>query len=112
MKPNPKLFHALLESEGLPIPEAEFQFAHPRRWRFDWAWPEQKLALECQGGTWTGGRHVRGAALLKEWEKLNSAAVLGWRLLYCQPSDLIKTNTMQLIKRALGLSQMPCQARD
>src|SRR5687768_16750315 len=29
-----------------------------RRWRFDFAWPELKVAVECDGGTFTGGRHV------------------------------------------------------
>jgi len=35
---------------GLPEPEREYRF-HPRRkWRFDAAWPDAKLAVEVEGG--------------------------------------------------------------
>jgi len=103
MKPNPTLFHAVLRAASLPIPEAEYRFAPPRRWRFDYAWPASKVALEVQGGVWTGGRHSRGAAMLKEWEKLNTAAGLGWRMLYCQPADLLKTETIEALAVAVAI---------
>ncbi len=61
------------------------------------------LAVEVQGGIFIQGRHSRGAALLKEWEKLNTAAILGWRILYCQPQDLLKKEMAETIKQALGL---------
>lgn len=80
---------------------AEHQFAPPRRWRFDYAWPGPRVALEVQGGIWTAGRHVRGAALLKEWEKLNEAAAMGFRIIYCQPKDLMTGETIDLIRRAI-----------
>lgn len=41
--------------------------------------------------------------MLKEWEKLNEAAALGWRVIYCQPDDLCTLATVDLIKRCLGL---------
>jgi very-short-patch-repair endonuclease len=53
---------------------------HPdRRWRFDFAFPDAKLAVEIDGGQWAphGGRHSRDS----DREKLNAAAVLGWRVL-------------------------------
>ncbi len=91
----------LCQSHGLPVPLAEYRFAPPRLWRFDYAWVESKLALEVQGGIWTGGRHVRGAALLKEFEKLNAAACGGWRLLYCTPAELKSGAIFETIKAAL-----------
>src|SRR5262245_38382799 len=52
---------------------------HPtRRWRFDVAWPEVGIAAEVEGGTWTGGRHTRGAGFESDCEKYNEAGVLGW----------------------------------
>ena len=95
------LFPAVCRAAGLPEPVPELCFAAPRRWRFDWAWPELKLALEVQGGLFVNGRHSRGAALLKEHEKLNAAAVAGWRILYCTPATLL-TEGPELVRRCLG----------
>ena len=94
-------FLPLLASLGITPPAPEYWFAKPRRWRFDYAWPEHKLALEVQGGIWTKGRHTRGAAMLKEWEKLNTAAEMGWRILYCQPKELLKEQMALTIVHAL-----------
>lgn len=87
----------------LPVPTPEYRFNPDRRWRFDYAWIAHCVALEVQGGIWTMGRHTRGAALLKEWEKLNAAAVLGWRILYCQPSDLLSTEMVETVRKAISV---------
>lgn len=79
---------ALAQTSGVPRPVMEFTFALPRRWRFDAAWLEARVALEIQGGLFVAGRHSRGAALLKEHEKLNAAAAMGWRVLYYTPGTL------------------------
>ena len=34
---------------GLPEPVPEFRFHDERKFAFDFAWVEQKVALECQG---------------------------------------------------------------
>lgn len=83
------LFPAVCRAAGLPEPIAEFRFAPPRKWRFDWALVDQKLAIEVQGGLFVQGRHSRGAALLKEHEKLNTAASLGWRVFFVTPQTLL-----------------------
>jgi len=83
---------------GLPEPVAEHRFAHPRRWRFDWAWPDHLLALEVDGGVWTRGRHTRGAGFLRDIEKLNSAAIAGWSVLRTTP-DHVQTQGLVDIER-------------
>jgi hypothetical protein len=68
---------------------AELRFAPPRRWRFDFANVGQKLAIEIQGGIWTGGRHSRGGkAQLDEMEKLNAAALDRWCVLFFSPEQV------------------------
>lgn len=85
---------------GLPAPMPEFRFDPERKWRFDFAWMPN-LALEVQGGLFSAGAHVRGAALLREYEKLNAAAVAGYRVIFVTPEDLCTQDTAQLIRRAL-----------
>jgi hypothetical protein len=101
-EPNP-ILTAFFKENGIPIPVAEFVFHPDRKWRFDFAWSNEKVALEVQGGIFEQGRHTRGAALLKEWQKLNAAAILGWRILYCQPKDILKHEIATMILAALAL---------
>ena len=59
----------------------EYRFHPVRRWRFDHANPEYKVAIEYEGGIWTGGRHTRGTGYKNDCDKYNAAQVLGWRVL-------------------------------
>src|SRR3990167_10172651 len=61
-------------------PETEFRFNPARKWRFDFAWPEQKLGVEINGAVWVVGVHSTGAGITRDYEKGNSAALLGWRV--------------------------------
>jgi len=65
----------------LPEPEREYAFYKPRRWRFDFAWPELELAVEVEGGKWTRGRHTRPEGFERDCEKYNTAALAGWKVL-------------------------------
>ncbi len=70
-----------LSSTNLPEPDQEYRFHPFRRWRFDFAWPEDKLAVEIEGGTWVNGRHNRPKGFEADCEKYNAATLLGWRVL-------------------------------
>ena len=69
-----------IKAAKLPVPVREFRFHETRKWRFDFAWPKHLISLEIDGATWTGGRHTRGSGYEADAEKLNEAAVLGWRV--------------------------------
>jgi very-short-patch-repair endonuclease len=62
-----------------------------RRWRFDFALPAHKIAVECEGATFIGGRHTRGTGYAKDCEKYNAAACLGWTVLR-YTSDMLRDN--------------------
>jgi len=96
------MFPSLCASAGLPVPVAEFKFHPSRKWRFDWAWTEKKVALEIDGGIWTRGRHTRGAGYLKDVEKFNAAAVLGWRVIKCTPSEFRTLSVLTTLREVLG----------
>lgn len=74
-------FAALIKLYNLPEPEREYRFMDTRRFRFDFAWPAQKIAAECEGGAFIQGRHTRGAGFESDCRKYNSAIALGWRVL-------------------------------
>jgi len=78
----------LCRAAGLPVPVAEYRFAPPRRWRFDYAFLSLWIAVEVEGGGFVGGRHTRGAGFLRDMEKYNAAAMLGWRILRYPPRKL------------------------
>lgn len=65
----------------LPAPVPELRFHPIRKWRFDYAWPAQKIAVEYQGGIFRGGIGHNGIKGVKrDCLKFSSATALGWRL--------------------------------
>jgi very-short-patch-repair endonuclease len=87
----------------IPQPEREYRFAPPRRWRFDMAWPDQMVAVECEGGVWTRGRHTRGAGFVADCEKYNMAALQGWKVLRFTAEHIHRGDAVTLVARALGV---------
>lgn len=68
----------------LPVFETEYRFddrPKARKWRFDFAWPSLKIAVEVEGGTWSNGRHTRGAGYIADAQKYNEAVLQGWHVL-------------------------------
>ena len=93
------------------IVETEYYFDSIRRWRFDYAIPEAKIALEKDGGSYSkrtyknkqgelittiGGRHNSGTGFLNDQEKMNKALELGWRVTHCIPKDLMTKGYQQI----------------
>ena len=88
---------------GLPAGAvAEFRFHRSRRWRFDWAWPAERLALEIEGGAWTRGRHTRGKGFIEDMAKYNAAALAGWRVLRVTPQQFSSGEAGRLVRLALA----------
>jgi hypothetical protein len=66
--------------------DPEYSFHKKRKWRFDFANIKHKIAVEIEGGVWTGGRHTRGSGFLKDMEKYNTATSLGWKIIRVTPT--------------------------
>ena len=85
-----------------PDAVAEFKFHDARKWRADFSIPSKRLLIEVDGGIFSGGRHTRGAGFLADCEKLNSAAMLGYRVLRYSPTQLrVYANVIGDITEAL-----------
>jgi len=89
----------LCRAHGVPAPEREYRFDERgyspprydkkgrlklRKWRFDCAWPDKKVAVECHGGIrghHQRGRHVRVQGINADAEKSTAAQLQGWTVL-------------------------------
>ena len=109
-KPTPKpqepsqlvaeLVQQLYAADLVPV-VTELRFHPERKWRFDLAWPDFKIAVEVHGGTWTGGRHTRGTGFEKDREKMNEAALLGWLVLEVTGDQVRSGQALGWIEKAL-----------
>lgn len=85
----------------------EYRFHPVRRWRFYYALPSFKIALEVEGGVWTGGRHTSPTGFLGDMEKYNTATLLGWKVLRTTPKELYTQKTFNLLKSAIAGADSP-----
>jgi len=78
----------LAQLVGFPDPATELLFYPRRRWRLDFAWPANMIALEVHGGIHSGGRHTRGRGFVEDRAKMNEAALLGWTVIEATPEHI------------------------
>jgi len=93
-----------IRATGLPEPEREHHFAKDikRYWQFDYAWVAQRVAAECEGATWSQGRHTRGAGFAADCVKYNEATLRGWRVLRFTLDQIKSGYAVDALARALG----------
>lgn len=85
----------------LPTPTFQYRFLPPRRFRFDVAYPDLKLAVELNGATWVQGRHTRGQGAASDAEKLSLAAIHGWCVLVAVAEQVRDGRAVKWLEGAL-----------
>lgn len=70
----------MLQLAKIPFLE-EYQFHKPRKWRFDFAIPADKVAIEYEGIHSAKSRHTTKSGFTGDTEKYNAAAADGWKVL-------------------------------
>jgi hypothetical protein len=105
---------AYCESSGYPVPVSEHKFLENRKFSFDFAWPELKVALEKEGGFYGrgakcpmcgrrgAGAHTSIQRLLSDKEKYNLANLDGWMILRATPEEFENGFVFSLIDRAMS----------
>lgn len=88
---------------GVPFPYIK------RLWRIDVAIPEQRIAIEIDGGLWLGkkGGHTTGRGSLNDRAKGNMLTATGWLLFRTDPSNMMKV--FQHIKKWLDVEKDPSE---
>lgn len=96
------LLFSQIKGLGYKEPVREFKFHPDRKWRFDFAYPEEKVAIEVEGGIWSGGRHTRGTGFEGDCEKYNAAALAGWRVFRFTTGMVTAGNAITILGRLLA----------
>lgn len=80
--------------------QARLRDARLRDWRFDFAFPQIRLAVEVEGGAGCYGRHQRPEGFHNDLIKYQEALKLGW-IVYRVDAKMVRTgvavNTIQLL---------------
>ena len=85
--------------------EREYRFHPVRRWRFDLAFPDIKLAVEVECGLYVGGRHSRGEGFEKDLEKYGEAQRMGWTVYRCSPRMVKSGGAIETIRDLVRLKE-------
>ncbi|EII3125394.1 hypothetical protein [Vibrio parahaemolyticus] len=113
-------FAMQVKQSGLPMPlwgKDELKFHPKRRWRFDFAWEEHKIAVEIEGGTYNHGReqidsrsgkkvtqksrHLTPTGFHEDCVKYGEAAILGWCVLRVDAKMVKDGSALAMLERAI-----------
>lgn len=105
-----------LRASRLPAPERQYRLfalhvglgpgikerlrsAGMNDYRFDFAWPDIKLAVEVNGGIWLKkGGHNTGRGIERDLQKSGAAMKLGWTVYSCTPAMIKSGDALQTIE--------------
>lgn len=96
-------FYWQIKHEGsgvIPIPKREVKLIPNRKYRFDFVWEKEKIAVEIEGGIWMryGGAHSRPWGILRDMEKSNYATRLGYQVYRFSTKDVKTGDAIRFIK--------------
>jgi len=84
-----------LDAEGIPY-LCEYRFAEGRKFRFDFAFPAKKIAVEIDGMV-----HRIRVRFLADREKGNLAILYGWRVLHVGSDAVRDGRALAILKQLL-----------
>lgn len=102
---KPDAFCLFVQAATGYLPTREYKFHPNRGWKIDYAITELMIAIEREGGVYTGGRHTRPVGFLKDMEKYNELAIMGWTLIRAIPDDMQTDKVLRLVELAIELKK-------
>ena len=94
-------FAKLWDTINGPPLEPEHKFDANRKWRFDFAHVESKVAIELEGGIWMKGkqrgRHNSPKGFIADCEKYNTAALQGWAVIRLPSPAITKAWAVKIL---------------
>ena len=86
---------------GLPEPKRQYRAIVGRQFAFDFAWPEERVLVEVNGGTWQHMGHSTGRGIQRDYEKMNLATLCDWRVLVFTAKDVLSGQAVYMIQQLL-----------
>lgn len=94
-----------IKAAGLPEPQREAMLVPGRRFRWDFAWPIHRLAVEVQGGLYLPkGGHTSAAGVTRDCEKAALALLEGYRPLSVTSEQIRTGHALAWIEALLRAS--------
>ncbi len=89
--------------------EQEYQFDAERGWRFDFAWPQLRIAAEVDGGNHMVRRSKKNGRYIAvgrhtqsdDYRKRNAAVAAGWRVFAFTPEMICSGEAFAALQDAL-----------
>lgn len=92
-----------IRTYNLPEPKRQYKFHASRKFLADFAWPEFRLIVEINGGTWmTKSGHNTGKGILRDYEKSNAAQLMGYTYLQFTGKELDDLTAVETVKEFIG----------
>jgi very-short-patch-repair endonuclease len=99
-RPYPVFYRLLCQEFGCPV--EEFKFHPTRKWRFDYAYPEHRVAIEVEGLVRGGkSRHTTISGYIGDCDKYNQAILHGWKVIRLVQTEILKTSTIELLREII-----------
>ena len=92
----------------LPCKQEVSDIIPQRKFKFDFAWIDSKVAVEINGQIWQPGGHSSGNGLIRDYEKLNLAQAEGW-IVFQLSKEMITTKWITIIVNTIK-SRKICQS--
>lgn len=85
-----------IEAAGLPAPRRQFHPIDGRGFMLDFAWPEHKLGLECDGNV----HRIKGR-FKADQERRNLLTLAGWRVLTVNREHIVSGQAVEWLRLLL-----------
>lgn len=69
--------------QDAPEPLCQYRYADGRKLEADFAWPESRVLVECEGGVTNRRAHGSVGGIIRDIDRCNAASANGWRRFRC-----------------------------
>ena len=107
--PLAEKFEAMWAVINGPAYVIELPVVEDRKFRFDYAWPNEWVALELQGGIYLAGKggHVAPKRFRNDCDKFNRAVCAGWRPCKLATGQVTPENLLLIKNLILAMRAAP-----